>query len=34
MILFDGGMGTMLQKFGLEAGSCPDYYNISHPDVV
>ena len=20
MILFDGGMGTMLQKFGLEAG--------------
>lgn len=34
MILFDGGMGTMLQRFGLEAGSCPDYYNISHPDVV
>lgn len=34
MILCDGGMGTMLQRFGLEAGSCPDYYNISHPDVV
>lgn len=34
MILFDGGMGTMLQKFGLETGSCPDYYNISHPEVV
>lgn len=34
MILFDGGMGTMLQKFGLETGSCPDYYNISRPEVV
>lgn len=34
MILFDGGMGTMLQKFGLETGSCPDYYNLSHPGVV
>ena len=34
MILFDGGMGTMLQKFGLEAGSCHDYYKIYHTDVV
>lgn len=34
MILFDGGMGTMLQKFGLVTRDCPDYYNISHPDVV
>ena len=34
MILFDGAMGTMLQRFGLDAGGCPDYYNISHPEIV
>lgn len=34
MILFDGGMGTMLQKAGLPTGGCPDYYNISHPEIV
>lgn len=34
MKLFDGGMGTMLQRHGLHTGHCPDYYNISHPEVV
>ena len=34
MIFFDGGMGTMLQRYGLTAGDCPDYYNITHPEVV
>lgn len=34
MYLFDGAMGTMLQKYGLTTNSCPDYYNISHPDIV
>ena len=34
MILFDGAMGTMLQKYGLETAGCPDWYNISHPDIV
>ena len=34
MKLFDGGMGTMLQRHGLSVGHCPDYYNISHPDIV
>ena len=34
MFLFDGAMGTMLQKYGLNTHDCPDYYNISHPDVV
>ena len=34
MILFDGGMGTMLQRYGLSTGDCPDYYNITHPDIV
>ncbi len=34
MFLFDGAMGTMLQKYGLSTHECPDYYNISHPEVV
>lgn len=34
MFLFDGAMGTMLQRYGLTTDACPDYYNISHPDIV
>lgn len=34
MHLFDGAMGTMLQKYGLAGGECPDIYNLSHPDIV
>ena len=34
MIFFDGGMGTMLQRYGLTTGDCPDYYNITHADIV
>ncbi len=33
-LIFDGAMGTMLQKAGLEAGGLPEVYNIEHPDVV
>lgn len=34
ILLFDGGMGTMLQKNGLPAGGLPELYNLSHPQVV
>ena len=34
MVFFDGGMGTMLQKYGLSNSECPDYLNISHPEIV
>lgn len=34
MHLFDGAMGTMLQKYGLAGSECPDYCNVSHPDIV
>lgn len=27
-------MGTMLQKYGLSNSECPDYLNISHPEIV
>lgn len=33
-LLCDGGMGTALQKAGMPTGTCPEEYNISHPDVV
>lgn len=32
--LFDGGMGTMLQAWGLAAGECPEKLNLTHPQVV
>ncbi|MDP4132445.1 MAG: homocysteine S-methyltransferase family protein [Bacillota bacterium] len=33
-LLFDGGMGTMLQERGLKAGSIPELYNISNPQII
>lgn len=33
-LLFDGGMGTMLQAAGLEAGALPELLCISNPDEV
>jgi 5-methyltetrahydrofolate--homocysteine methyltransferase len=30
----DGGMGTELQRAGLEAGGCGDAWNLTHPGVV
>ena len=32
--LLDGGMGTMLQVRGLEAGGAPERLNLERPDVV
>ena len=34
ILLFDGAMGTMLQKRGLPTGGLPELYNLSHPQVV
>lgn len=33
-LLFDGAMGTMLQKYGLPLGEQPEYFNFSHPEIV
>ena len=32
--LFDGGMGTMLQERGLQAGGKPELLNLNAPEVV
>ncbi len=34
IVIFDGGMGTMLQRAGLQPGQLPEYWNLSHPEVV
>ena len=34
LLFLDGGMGTLLQARGLEAGELPERWNISHPDVI
>lgn len=33
-LLFDGAMGTMLQKYGLKRGELPESYNILHPEII
>ncbi len=34
VILFDGGMGTMLQEMGLLPGEVPETWNILHPERI
>ncbi len=34
ILLFDGAMGTQLQAAGLEPGTLPESWNLSHPDAV
>jgi len=34
ILIFDGAMGTMLMKYGLSSGRCPDEWNLSKPEVV
>lgn len=34
VVLGDGAMGTMLQAAGLPAGSAPEQWNVTRPDVV
>ena len=33
-LLFDGGMGTMLQAAGLAAGAAPELLNLTDPDSI
>lgn len=33
-VYLDGGMGTLLQKRGLQPGELPERWNVSHPDVI
>jgi len=34
LVYLDGGMGTLLQKNGLQPGEHPEIWNLTHPDVV
>jgi len=33
-VLFDGALGTELMKRGLPQGTCPELWNVSHPEAV
>ena len=33
-LVFDGAMGTMLQKYGLKAGDYPEELNFTHSDLI
>ncbi len=34
VVRLDGGMGTLLQEQGLEAGELPERWNLSRPEVI
>ncbi|MGL5616402.1 MAG: homocysteine S-methyltransferase family protein [Sarcina sp.] len=34
LLVFDGAMGTMLQKRGLKLGENPEIFNIKNPEVI
>ena len=34
LLFFDGGMGTLLQERGLQAGEIPETWNILHPEII
>ena len=34
VLVSDGAMGSLLQSQGLPAGSCPESWCLSRPDVV
>jgi len=34
IVCLDGGMGTLLQARGLQAGEHPERWNLSHPDAI
>lgn len=34
IVCLDGGMGTLLQQQGLQAGEHPERWNLSHPEVI
>ncbi len=33
-LIFDGAMGTMLQRYGLKQGELPEVYNVVHPEII
>ena len=34
LLYLDGGMGTLLQAEGLQAGEHPERWNYEHPEVI
>ena len=34
ILFFDGGMGTLLQEQGLQAGELPETWNLKHPEPI
>ena len=33
-VFLDGGMGTMIQSTGVDAGHIPELLNITNPDII
>ena len=34
IVLLDGGMGTLLQKYGMPSGVCPEKWAAANPELL
>ncbi len=34
IVILDGGMGSLLESFGIAPGELPENWNITHPDII
>ena len=34
LVFLDGGMGTMLQSYGITSGEKSETWNITHPNII
>lgn len=34
IVILDGGMGSLLEKYGIRPGEAPEMWNISHPEII
>ena len=34
ILYLDGGMGSLLQAFGIKPGEHPERWSVSHPEVI
>lgn len=34
LVILDGGMGSLLEKYGIAPGEAPEMWNITHPGII
>ncbi len=34
LVILDGGMGSLLEKYGIKPGEAPETWNLTHPEII